>query len=401
MPGPPSTDPKAVRFGSLDGLRAIMAWWVVFAHIAILTGINSMAPGYLGPLWRATVAVNVFIMLSGFVIAHLQLSSNRPSYRKYLTRRAFRLWPAYLLGLLPMIAIPALYAYPFVDLPWHSGHSEAAAAFESVQSNVAEHSILHLTLLHGLVPNEVLPHADSALLSPAWSLSLEWQFYIVAPILIALMLRGRRWAAGVLIMSALVTLAMMNQSVVTWDFRSFLLSSIVFFAIGMYSRIYVREITEMLRGRKSVTIQILLVLTALFLIDGLTDFTFGRELAWWLLAMHAVGNEVGSTHSAIGSAAAAILSWKPLRHLGEISYSTYILHIPVIAAWFWILGRGDLELSQESAIAIGMTSIVPVYLISVISHRFVERPFIGLGNRLTATRPPADRGVTSVPGTPL
>lgn len=372
-----------------------MAWWVVFAHIAILTGINSLAPSYMGPLWRATVAVDVFIMLSGFVIAHLQLSANRPSYGKYLTRRAFRLWPAYLLGLLPMIAIPALYAYPFIELPWHTGHAEVMAAQEAVQSNVLPHVLLHLTLLHGLVPNELLQHADSSLLSPAWSLSLEWQFYIVAPVLILLMMRGRRWALGVLIVSALATALLANQSLATWDFRSFLLSSIVFFAIGMYSRIYVREITAMIKGPRSVAIQVALVIAALVFVDGLTDFTLGRELAMWLLAMHAVASEIGTSRTRVGSAIMTVLSWRPLRHLGEISYSTYILHIPVIAAWFWIVGRGDRDLSQQTAIAIGLTSVLPIYVVSLVSHRFVEKPFIRLGARLTTQRKAADPAAVS------
>lgn len=387
-----------LRFSSLDGLRALMAWWVVLAHIAIFTGINSLAPGYLGPLWRATVAVDVFIMLSGFVIAHLQLSDNRPSYGKYLTRRAFRLWPAYLLGLLPMIVIPALYAYPFVELPWHAGHAEVVAAHESVQANVLPHVLLHLTLLHGLVPNELLQHADSSLLSPAWSLSLEWQFYIVAPLLILLMMRGRRWALGVLTVSALATALLANQTLVTWDFRSFLLTSIVFFAIGMYSRIYVREITAMLKGPWSLALQVLLVVAALVFVDGLTDFTLGRELALWLTAMHAIAYEVGTSRTRFGSFVMMALSWRPLRHLGEMSYSTYILHIPVIAAWFWIIGRGDRDLSQQMAIVIGLTSVLPIYVVSLLSHRFVEKPFIRMGSRLTVPRKASNPTVASPTG---
>ncbi len=381
-----------LRFNSLEGLRALMAWWVVFAHIAILTGINALAPGYTGPLWRATVAVDVFIMLSGFVIAHLQLSSNRPTYGRYLTRRAFRLWPAYLLALIPMIVVPALYAYPFVELPWHSEHVAVAAAHESVQSNLAPHVLLHLTMLHGLVPNELLQHSDSSLLSPAWSLSLEWQFYILAPLLVALMVRSLKWAIGVLVGCALMTIVMVGQTLYTWDFRSFLLSSIVFFAIGMFSRIYLREIVELIRGPRSIAAQILIVGLALVVVDGHTDYTLGRELAMWLVAMHAVAAEMGGTHSKLGSVAMKCLSWRPLRHLGEMSYSTYILHIPVIAAWFWIFGRGDTGLSQNTAIVIGLTSVIPIYCVSLASHRLLERPFMRLGAKLTAPPAPARAG---------
>ena len=250
--------------------------------------------------------------------------------------------------------------------------------------------------LHGLVPNQLLEHADSSLLSPAWSLSLEWQFYLVAPLLVALMVRSLKWAVGVLVASAVLTTLFVGQTVLTWDFRSFLLSSIVFFSIGMFSRIYVREITAMLRSRPSIVVQVVLVIAALVLVDGLTDYTLGRELAMWLIAMHAVANEIGASRGqsgpdSIGAAAMAVLSWRPLRHLGEISYSTYIIHIPVIAAWFWLFGRGDTALSQGAAIAIGLTSVVPVYLVSLASYRLVERPFMRLGARLTTQQAPVQR----------
>lgn len=389
-----------LRFGSLEGLRAVMAWWVVIGHIANVTGISSLTPSFMSPLWNGTVAVNVFILLSGFVITHLLLSPNRPSYGRYLTRRAFRLWPAYLLALIPMIAIPALYAYPYVELPWHSEHDLMVERYDSVHANVAPHAVLHLTMLHGLVPGEVLEHADSSLLSPAWSLSLEWQFYIVAPLLVALMLRSRRAAIGVVGASAATTIAFCSQSFLSWDFRSFLLVSIVFFALGMFSRIYVQQITAALRSWLAVVMQVVIVIAALVVVDGFTDFTLGRELAFWFIAMHAVANDIGASKGQnrpdiIGAASAALLSSAPLRHLGEISYSTYIIHIPVICAWFWLFGRGNPDLSQGEAIAIGLTSVGPVYLASLASHRLVERPFMRFGARLTRPRAPKERALSS------
>ena len=46
-------------------------------------------------------------------------------------------------------------------------------------------------MLHGIVPETILPRSSIALLGPAWSISLEWQFYLVAPLLFLFLDKGR------------------------------------------------------------------------------------------------------------------------------------------------------------------------------------------------------------------
>jgi peptidoglycan/LPS O-acetylase OafA/YrhL len=50
-------------------------------------------------------------------------------------------------------------------------------------------SLAHLFMMHGAVPNDVLPHSEYAFNMPAWSISLEWQFYLVAPLFIFVLLK--------------------------------------------------------------------------------------------------------------------------------------------------------------------------------------------------------------------
>src|SRR5690606_30718104 len=56
------------------------------------------------------------------------------------------------------------------------------------------YATLHSVMLHGAVPHEWLPRSSVAMLGPSWSVSLEWQFYLFAPLIVGLLI-ARRFAA--------------------------------------------------------------------------------------------------------------------------------------------------------------------------------------------------------------
>lgn len=79
----------------LEGLRGLMALWVVFGHsLAALPLINQHVP----PTALNSYAVDVFIILSGFVIFFM-IDNKRQPYFQYITQRFFRIFPLYLLVL--------------------------------------------------------------------------------------------------------------------------------------------------------------------------------------------------------------------------------------------------------------------------------------------------------------
>ena len=65
------------------------------------------------------------------------------------------------------------------------------------------HALAHLTMLHGAISNALLPFSQLAFNSPAWSLSLEWQFYLVAPFAIMLARRPQTYLWVALAVAAL------------------------------------------------------------------------------------------------------------------------------------------------------------------------------------------------------
>jgi peptidoglycan/LPS O-acetylase OafA/YrhL len=92
------------RFRGIEGMRGWLALIVLLAHLVTATGFTSVVPGlaFLAP--ASGQAVTVFIIISGFVIAHLRLSRGEP-YPLYIARRALRLYPVYLVCLLLGLAV--------------------------------------------------------------------------------------------------------------------------------------------------------------------------------------------------------------------------------------------------------------------------------------------------------
>ena len=98
----------APKIAELDGLRGILAWWVVFGHVL---GWSGFSAGDLPPPLRlirsAALAVDVFMILSGFVV-FLLLDTQRLRFGPFLIRRAFRLYPVFILCLvLALLTAPS------------------------------------------------------------------------------------------------------------------------------------------------------------------------------------------------------------------------------------------------------------------------------------------------------
>src|ERR1041385_7157077 len=88
-----------------DGLRGLLALWVFATHALELGPYSSLAR-----FTHANMAVDIFIILSGFVIFHLL--SNGEDYRTFITRRWFRLFPVFAICFL--IAL-TLYGWTRMD----------------------------------------------------------------------------------------------------------------------------------------------------------------------------------------------------------------------------------------------------------------------------------------------
>src|SRR5450432_4160027 len=152
---------------ALDGLRGIALLGVLFFHA------NGALPGgYLG--------VDLFFVLSGFLITSLLLAEHRETGRIALSafwvRRARRLFPA-LLSLMPAVALYGRYFAKADELKVLRSQALATLAYVANWHAIFEHRSYWQLF------------AAPSPLEHTWSLSIEEQFYLVWPLLVVLLLR--------------------------------------------------------------------------------------------------------------------------------------------------------------------------------------------------------------------
>lgn len=301
----------------LEGMRGYLALWVWVTHVTTMATLAFQKhSGWGWVLANGDTAVGVFIVISGFVIA-LNLEQSRDNYYQYLTRRAFRLFPVYLVCLAVSVLILDWSIQVLQTMPWDSLRTEGRLRYllES-KKNFLLHLVLHIFLLHGLVPESILNSTSYAFMGQAWSLTLEWQFYIVAPLLLFLAKRFKIGIAVVVVgLGVLLFLTRYGMQ------GSFLLSNLYLFFIGYVSYCVYREVAH---GRMSRR-QAMLIFGCIALMT-ISRWRQGLGALAWCVTFSVLHFMGGPVHR--------FFKWfltNPLSEwLGRLSYAFYCVHMIVI-----------------------------------------------------------------------
>ena len=169
--------PLLGRSPALDGLRGLALTWIVTYHF-------TSGPGPFPGGW---VGLDVFFVLSGFLITAMLLDehrvSGRVSLRRFYARRALRLLPALLVMLLIWTGLLLLFG----DEPWFASTPGTTGSGDPVDVGAALRQV-GLVLLYGVNWVYALASGDAPL-AHLWSLAVEEQFYVAWPFAVLLLLR--------------------------------------------------------------------------------------------------------------------------------------------------------------------------------------------------------------------
>ncbi|MET0387440.1 MAG: acyltransferase [Polyangiales bacterium] len=378
----PSASITAPHLPQLDGLRGGLALWVVVCHVMWAAGYErDELHGALAVLREGAYAVDLFVVLSGFVIC-LLLDRRRESYTAFITRRFMRLFPAYVLLFIAAIPVSRIAAENLAL----GAHYLTAAHLHEVSGQIAAwwrhanlHTLLHLTMLHGIVPRTLLPEAPGAFLEPAWSISLEWQFYLVAPLVYAALTsrEPRRRVFAHVAMVGLFVLAALGK-LPRVDFGAALPFHIEYFYIGAASYfVYRRNLQSPLFETPLLGLGSL----AVFLV-ALTQHGAVIPLCLWLLFL---GLLLEAPRSPWSRTLERPLVHPAAQFIGRRSYGLYLCHMPLLECVHRVilqvaprLGRG-----AHFASLLGGTLLVSLPAAALI-YTYVESPGIRLGHQLAS-----------------
>ncbi|MDQ1248214.1 MAG: hypothetical protein QG597_2586 [Actinomycetota bacterium] len=356
------------RNPALDGLRGIAVLLVMLFHF----GASLLPGGFLG--------VDVFFVLSGFLITGLLLKEHRRSGRIKLTAfwgaRARRLFPA----LAVMLIAVALVAASMPALEQQTVFTQGIATLAYVNN----------WLLIAQDTSYFQQWQTPSPLLHTWSLGVEEQFYLVFPLLVLglvlVLRRSRLWGAVAMTALALASaawgwyLANTGASIDRLYFgtdvrvQELLLGAALGFLLSERAGAAPGGAESELdpdprQGRQPVwlpaavgTAGLAVVLAMAVLTDARSTYVYRGGM---LLLSVAVCAAIWGVTRPGGNRLAAALGWRPLAAVGVISYGLYLWHWPLFV---WLSG-GRLLNGPEVVAALVLT-----FAVAVPSYLLIERP---------------------------
>lgn len=388
-----ATTQRSTRF-PLDGLRAVAAASVIYYHAyqnnTALPGDFELT-GLAKSLTDATsLSVDLFFILSGFLlwlpVARRVIEGRRPGTgMALLRRRALRLVPLY---------------YVVFILAWALANPGTGNNWEDL--------LLHLTFTQ--------VYSDTYIfwtVGPAWSLAVEFHFYILMALSLPVMAiaaqrlpgRGARLLAvlalplfliAFCVLYFLTVIVWIPQDTTAWSVWFSPLAQTGDFGLGMLTAVLVASGVTWGRATRRAALALAALGFAAMVLVGSQVEGVAAEGVKPLFAL--VATMVLSVIVFNRDAQPRWLTWSPLVYLGSISYSTYLVHELVMHS-LRNLGLLPSEPSFSAVLLVAVVVFAGSVLMGTVTYRLVERPSMRLLALWDADGKPVDhyRHVTDTP----
>lgn len=400
------------NFAVVDGFRAFSMVWILVFHtfmgvyfIAgrdIVLSLVDRSPFYLNWIWNADKSVDVFFVVSGFLIAGILFREHAGSgtlkIKTFYARRFLRLSPVYI----------------FAALVYYMANGPHA---ENLWANL-------LYIQNFMKVDEMAMHWT-------WTLAVEEQFYLLFPMFLLLVFfksaHKIKWLIGLVVLSLLIRFLVLYLDPYLWagSFKDIYgtegLANYYFetmydnlytrfgsFACGILAayfyyhrydelKLFFEQRKAMVQGLSALSVFTILYFSFMPVFRRELDFSqeymvfyvvfnrvlFGTALSWLILA--------ALFPSGIGRVVNAIFSLKLWYPLAQLSYSMYLFHIMVVG---FVLANFKLNLEAYGvmqtdiplwwmSIAVAVILLLTV-IISLCTFLLIEKPFM---NMRSGTRP--------------
>jgi exopolysaccharide production protein ExoZ len=338
---------KTVR--SMEGIRGFAVFLVFLVHYVTLIDPwllqNSAASRTAEHLQRiGNLGVDLFFVLSGFLIYGMLIEKPRP-FKSYLARRIQRIYPTFTVVFIIYLALSIVFP-----------------AESKIPEDLSKAAIFigqNYLLLPGLF--DVTP-----IITVAWSLSYEFFYYLFIPILITVLgMRSWRFQYRLLFF--------LTVSVIGFGYFSLYGGPIglLMFIPG----ILVYEFLESKSIRELPPIGLPALFLAIGVVVVLNDL--GTN-GWWKYALLYVLFFVFCLECFLFSRLTSqIFSSSPLRWLGNMSYSYYLIHGLSLKAIFLLLSKVYPPVQDGSLMF--WIILPPVFFLTLIPSAvlfiFIEKPY--------------------------
>ncbi|PEF09666.1 acyltransferase [Bacillus thuringiensis] len=359
------------RIKELDSIRGLAALTVVFGHFCLMLPSlpNSIKFSPLRFLWAGGEAVIVFYVLSGFVLS-MALYHSKTNYWGYLIKRFVRIYIPYYFWMIVTFVLFILFSsYEVVGLrDWF---------YDRWQGPITKLDILnHFVLLNNFFTENYNP--------VIWSLAQEMRISIVFPLLFLLFYK-LNWKKTILfalsfsLISVVLNMLHIGKAEGFYNGYADTLHFTSMFMVGMLLFKYQEKLIYSYRNMKKFKKGFLITLGVILYLYSILIYGFSRNDTTFLIKDWGVvmGVSIFIIMAMSNLKVKAFLNKSVFVYLGEISYSIYLCHFPIMMVLFKLLYT-KIPIFFLLTLCIAMT-----LLFSIVSYHLIEKKCINWAKQRT------------------
>jgi len=346
------------HFKQIDGLRCVAVFLVLIEHFATFIG-RQISAGYYG--------VDLFFVISGFLITNILLKSNEPfwkGYKKFIGRRTLRIFPIYYLTIFVLFVIGNNYIHKYLFYCLTYTYNYAWVYFK--------------------IPTNLISHF--------WSLCVEEQFYLFFPFIILglkINLTTLKYVILILVIVCNIQLFFNCFPLLTSYNNVSIIPQANSLGIGALGAILYMENKISIKLLENRWVEILSLIILLFFLFTNHKMKF---IACPIISLFII---LKTTHKGFSTTVINnFLNNKKIIYIGSISYGIYLYHLPLehyITEYFfnpyiwnkinWVtLGKFKTLQWHSWIIKFPIYSVISI-IIAHISYNYFENPILSLKDK--------------------